>query len=151
MRNSGDDVDVDVYSGNVQTNIGSYVAEVKSLKAKYGIDVQSVSSGLYWSSGAFASENPEKREEALISLAKRVSAQVLKTGRNRSLEPMNPYERRIIHAELQSFKGVNTNSIGSESNRKVVIYLDETQKIDLSHIEGCIHYLTLIIYSREIF
>ena len=40
-------------------------AEVKSLKAKYGIDVQSVSSGLYWSSGAFASENPEKREEAL--------------------------------------------------------------------------------------
>lgn len=40
-------------------------AEVKSLKAKYGIDVQSVSSGLYWSSGAFASENLEKREEAL--------------------------------------------------------------------------------------
>jgi spoIIIJ-associated protein len=44
------------------------------------------------------------------------------------LEPMNPYERRIIHAELQSFAGVNTNSIGSESNRKVVIYLDENKK-----------------------
>ena len=44
------------------------------------------------------------------------------------LEPMNPYERRIIHAELQNFAGVNTNSIGSENNRKVVIYLDESKK-----------------------
>ena len=69
-----------------------------------------------------------KREETLRSLARRMAHRVVKYKRSVMLEPMNPYERRIIHAELQSFPGVNTNSIGSESNRKVVIYLDETKK-----------------------
>ena len=69
-----------------------------------------------------------KREETLRSLARRMAHRVVKYKRSVMLEPMNPYERRIIHAELQSFAGVNTNSIGSESNRKVVIYLDETKK-----------------------
>ena len=38
---------------------------------------------------------------------------------------MNPYERRIIHSEIQHIEGVSTNSIGSENNRKIVIYLEE--------------------------
>lgn len=66
----------------------------------------------------------EKREEALISLAKRVSAQVLKTGRNRSLEPMNPYERRIIHTAVQEIDGVVSNSFGEGENRRVVIAVE---------------------------
>jgi hypothetical protein len=41
------------------------------------------------------------------------------------LEPMNPYERRIIHSEVQKIEGVSTNSIGSENNRKIVMFLDE--------------------------
>ena len=69
-----------------------------------------------------------KREETLRALARRMAHRVVKYKRSVMLEPMNPYERRIIHAELQNFAGVNTNSIGSESNRKVVIYLDETKK-----------------------
>ena len=69
-----------------------------------------------------------KREETLRALARRMAHRVVKYKRSVMLEPMNPYERRIIHAELQSFKGVNTNSIGSENNRKVVIYLDENKK-----------------------
>ena len=69
-----------------------------------------------------------KREETLRSLARRMAHKVVKYKRSVMLEPMNPYERRIIHAELQNFKGVNTNSIGSENNRKVVIYLDESKK-----------------------
>lgn len=69
-----------------------------------------------------------KREDALRGLARRMAHRVVKYKRSVMLEPMNPYERRIIHAELQSFAGVNTNSIGSETNRKVVIYLDETKK-----------------------
>ena len=63
----------------------------------------------------------EKREEALIALAKRVSAQVLKTGKNRSLEPMNPYERRIIHTAVQGIEGVASNSFGEGAARRVVI------------------------------
>lgn len=69
-----------------------------------------------------------KREETLRALARRMAHKVVKYKRSVMLEPMNPYERRIIHAELQSFPGVNTNSIGSETNRKVVIYLDENKK-----------------------
>lgn len=66
----------------------------------------------------------EKREEALKSLAKRVSAQVLKTGRSRSLEPMNPYERRIIHTAVQGIDGVVSNSFGEGSSRRVVIAVE---------------------------
>ena len=49
---------------------------------------------------------------------------MLKYKRSVMLEPMNPYERRIIHSEIQGIEGVSTTSIGSDSNRKIVIFLD---------------------------
>lgn len=63
----------------------------------------------------------EKREETLEKLAKRLADRVTKTRKNMTLEPMNPYERRIIHATLQDYQSVETYSIGEEPNRKVVI------------------------------
>lgn len=66
-----------------------------------------------------------KREEALRALARRMAEKVLKYKKSVMLEPMNPYERRIIHSEVQLIEGVSTNSIGSENNRKVVLYLDD--------------------------
>ncbi len=63
----------------------------------------------------------ERREQTLTSLARRVSAQVLRTGRNRTLEPMNPYERRIIHTAVQEIEGVTSHSVGEGSGRRVVI------------------------------
>ncbi|MBO7739184.1 MAG: protein jag [Oscillospiraceae bacterium] len=66
-----------------------------------------------------------KREEALRALARRMADRVVKYKKSVMHEPMNPYERRIIHSEVQNIKGVSTNSIGSENNRKVVIYLDD--------------------------
>lgn len=63
----------------------------------------------------------ERREQTLTSLACRVSAQVLRTGRNRTLEPMNPYERRIIHTAVQEIEGVTSHSVGEGSGRRVVI------------------------------
>lgn len=66
-----------------------------------------------------------KRDDTIRALARRMADKVLRYKKSVMLEPMNPYERRIIHAELQSVKGVSTNSIGSENNRKVVIYLDD--------------------------
>lgn len=62
-----------------------------------------------------------KREETLVRLATRVAEKVVKTRRNITLEPMNPYERRIIHSALQGFKDIETGSIGEEPNRKVVV------------------------------
>lgn len=63
----------------------------------------------------------KKREETLEELANRIAAKVEKSGRNKTLEPMNPYERRIIHSTLQKNKNVETFSVGEEPNRKVVI------------------------------
>ena len=64
----------------------------------------------------------EKREQTLVSLAKRMSNQVIRTGRRRTLEPMSPYERRIIHTTVQDIEGVQSSSVGEGSNRRVVIY-----------------------------
>ena len=58
-----------------------------------------------------------KREETLRALARRKAQQVLKYKKSVMLEPMNPYERRIIHSEVQTIEGVSSNSIGSENNR----------------------------------
>ncbi len=63
----------------------------------------------------------EKREETLISLAHKLSNKAVKTGRKVSLEPMNPYERRIIHSTLADSEDVKTLSEGKEPNRYVTI------------------------------
>ncbi|ABN53568.1 MAG TPA: protein jag [Hungateiclostridium thermocellum] len=65
----------------------------------------------------------KKREETLIRLANRLADRVIKYKRNITLEPMNPYERRVIHSCLQNHKYVETYSVGEEPNRKVIIAL----------------------------
>ena len=62
-----------------------------------------------------------KREDTLIRLANRMANRAVKTGRKVSMEPMNPYERRIIHSALQANQAVDTHSEGEEPNRHVVI------------------------------
>ncbi|MCR4886088.1 MAG: protein jag [Clostridiales bacterium] len=64
-----------------------------------------------------------KREDALVRLANRMANQAQRTGRKVSLEPMNPYERRILHSALQDHPAVTTHSEGEEPNRHVVITL----------------------------
>ena len=63
-----------------------------------------------------------KREDTLAKLAERKAEQVLKYGKAVALEPMNPYERRIIHARIQTIEGVTTISTGTQNSRRVVIY-----------------------------
>lgn len=62
-----------------------------------------------------------RREETLRALAKRQAQRVLKYGRNSSLEPMNPYERRIIHTAIQEIDGVTSYSVGEGDRRRVVV------------------------------
>ena len=54
-----------------------------------------------------------------------MAAKALRNKRSVMLEPMSAYERRIIHSEVQGIEGVSTNSIGSDNNRKIVIYLTD--------------------------
>ncbi len=63
----------------------------------------------------------ERREKTLEQLAKRLAEKVNRTGRSVRLEPMNPYERKVIHATLQKYSGVTTRSEGEEPYRRVII------------------------------
>ena len=67
----------------------------------------------------------KKREETLRALARRMANKAKKNRRSVMLEPMSAYERRIIHSEIQNIEGVSTNSIGSDNNRKIVIFLTD--------------------------
>ena len=73
----------------------------------------------------------KKREETLRALARRMAAKALRNKRSVMLEPMTAYERRIIHSEIQGIEGVSTNSIGSDNNRKIVIFLTDKKPKEL--------------------
>ena len=65
-----------------------------------------------------------KRERTLQALAKRVAGKVLKSRRSQTLEPMNPYERRIVHSTIQEIDGVKSESVGDDPNRRVVVFIE---------------------------
>ena len=69
-----------------------------------------------------------RREQSLESLARKVATKVQKYRRSVTLEPMNAYERHVIHAALQDVPGVNTYSIGTEPNRRVVVSYDRDKR-----------------------
>ena len=62
-----------------------------------------------------------KREESLTRLAEKMAEKAIKYKRSMALEPMNSYERHVIHTALQNYKGVTTSSTGVEPNRRVVV------------------------------
>ena len=70
----------------------------------------------------------ERRKETLETLAKNIAFKVKRSKRSFALEPMNPYERRIIHAALQNDKYVATKSEGEEPYRKVIVYLKKKER-----------------------
>ena len=69
-----------------------------------------------------------KREQSLESLANKVAGKVLKYRRSVTLEPMNAYERHVIHTALQEVPGVTTYSTGTEPNRRVIVAYDRDKK-----------------------
>lgn len=71
-----------------------------------------------------------KREESLVHLAEKMAAKVVKYKRSMALEPMNSYERHVIHTALQNFEGVSTSSTGTEPNRRVVVSYERPNKQD---------------------
>ena len=73
----------------------------------------------------------KKREETLRALARRMAQKAIRNKRSVMLEPMSAYERRIIHSEIQNIEGVSTNSIGSDNNRKIVIFLTDKKPEEL--------------------
>lgn len=78
----------------------------------------------------------EKRQTALVALANRLADKVARTGKKHTLEPMNPYERRIIHSCLQANDEVTTFSIDEEPRRKVVIAPKNARPKSVPHISS---------------
>ena len=74
--------------------------------------------GDYMKIGLDINHYRSKREANLTALAKRIGAKVARTGRGHTLEPMNPYERRIIHSAISEMEGVKSESIGEGANRR---------------------------------
>ena len=70
----------------------------------------------------------KRRADSLTALAQRTARKVLRNGRSITLEPMNPYERRIVHTAVQTVEGVKSHSIGQDDNRRVVISLADGVK-----------------------
>ena len=75
-----------------------------------------------------------KREDSLVRLAEKMAAKAVKYKRSMALEPMNSYERHVIHTALQDYEGVTTSSTGTEPNRRVVVsYVKPEQKKEPSN------------------
>ncbi len=128
------DVEVDV-----KENDGNLVIEISGEEASYLIGRRGETlNSLQYLAGLVANNGGEKyarvslningyrekREKTLEGLARRLSKQALRTGRSVTLEPMAPFERRIIHATVQNIDGVSSTSVGEEPHRKVVISCD---------------------------
>ncbi len=88
-----------------------YLARMVENKGRQGYKRVSINVGNY----------REKREATLVTLAGKDAARVLRTGKSMALEPMNPYERRIIHTAIQGIEGVTSYSTGMDLDRRVII------------------------------
>ncbi len=78
----------------------------------------------------------EKRKATLQQLAVKVAKNVLKTGRSQPLEPMNPYERRVIHSAVSEIEGVSSKSVGEEPYRKIIISSTNPKKKNFDKSRG---------------
>ncbi|MEG2086966.1 MAG: RNA-binding cell elongation regulator Jag/EloR [Angelakisella sp.] len=71
----------------------------------------------------------EKREKTLTALARKLALQAVRTGKSTTLEPMNPYERRVIHGAVSQIRGATSTSVGADPNRRVVISCADPGKV----------------------
>jgi len=117
-----DEIDINLSGSDMGVLIGKRGATLDSLQYLVSLVVNKESDS-YIKIKLDTENYRERRKETLENLAKNIASKVKKTRRNVSLEPMNPYERRIIHSCLQSDSYVETHSEGEEPFRKVVVTL----------------------------
>ncbi|WP_418666830.1 RNA-binding cell elongation regulator Jag/EloR [Allofournierella sp.] len=110
-----------VEGANVGVLIGHRGETMESLSYLAGL-VANRLPGDYLKLGLDVGGYRSKREKDLESLARRIGAKVAKTGRSHAMDPMNPYERRIIHSTIGAMQGVRSESKGEGADRRVVIY-----------------------------
>lgn len=116
----GDNLKIELSGGNMGIIIGKRGDTLDSLQYLTSLVVNKISED--YIKVTLDTENyREKRHTALLALADRLAKKVSRSGKKYTLEPMNPYERRIIHSALQENEDVTTFSVGEDPYRKVVI------------------------------
>lgn len=118
----GDNVDINIVGDDMGVLIGKRGQTLDSLQYLTSLVINKNNEG-YLKVKLDTENYRERRKETLENLAKNIASKVKRTHKPVSLEPMNPYERRIIHSALQNDKYVETHSEGEEPFRKVVISL----------------------------
>lgn len=120
----GDALKITMRGPNMGILIGHRGETLDSLQYLVSLVVNKSNSGDEYKRVVLDTENyRQKREETLIRLANRLAQKTKATNKSTTLEPMNPYERRVIHSALQDNPYVTTHSEGDEPYRKVVIEL----------------------------
>ncbi|NLM12059.1 MAG: protein jag [Clostridiaceae bacterium] len=127
INEDGDSINVRVSADDIGIIIGRRGETLDALQYLLGLVVNKYSDSFVRVTFDVGNYR-EKREETLEKLAKRLAYKVARNRKSITLEPMNPYERRIIHATLQNYKNVVTYSVGDDPNRKVVIRYKREQR-----------------------
>lgn len=120
IEKSDDGAVITLKGDNLGVIIGRRGETLDSLQYLVSLAANRIDSG-YYRIAVDCGDFRSKRRQTLIELADKIAASVIKTGRSTTLEPMNPYERRIIHAVISEKDGVVSRSVGDEPYRKVVI------------------------------
>lgn len=126
VREEGDTLSIDVAGENVGPMIGHHGDALDALQLLTGLVVnpQGRDSEKYWHVTLDVSRYRERREETLSRLALHLAEKAEQTGRRQELEPMNSYERRIIHTALSDYPGIVTFSEGEDPYRHVIIAVE---------------------------
>jgi spoIIIJ-associated protein len=126
VREDGDALSIDVDGENVGPMIGHHGDALDALQLLTGLVVnpQGRDSEKYWHVTLDVSRYRERREETLSRLALHLAEKAEQTGRRQELEPMNSYERRIIHTALSDYPGIVTFSEGEDPYRHVIIAVE---------------------------
>ena len=124
VKEDGDSIVIEVITTNSSSVIG-YRGEVLDAIQNLAGAVANIGNKEYKRVVVDCENYRAKREETLISLANKLADKAVRTGRDVSIEPMNPYERRVIHSALASSDKVTTKSDGKEPFRHVVIVPNE--------------------------
>ncbi len=113
--------------------IGHHGETLDSLQYLVGLASNRLKDGTYCRITLDGGSYREKREQTLKELAKKIGEKVKRTGRSQMLEPMNPYERRIIHAVVSEIPGIFSKSKGEDPNRRVIIISENPRQ---NHYNG---------------
>ena len=123
----GEKVEINVTAANTTAIIGKHGAMLDAIQTLAGA-VANTGRDDYKRVVVDCENYRENREATLNKLSENLAQKAIRLGKKIQLEPMNPYERRIIHSEIQKIEGVTTHSVGQDSERKIVISLEKDAK-----------------------